>query len=95
MEVFGGWGWSTYVSPRELAKMKKNMKKVPLIQAKSDIQLQKDMKDAEDQLAQADQEIAAGEQKTIIVEEGNEKNLKRWESVWNYVKEWFEKISSD
>lgn len=37
INVFGGWSGVKHLSSREIEKMKKNMKKVPEIQLKSDI----------------------------------------------------------
>lgn len=37
MEESLRWGWSYYVSKREIEKMRKNMKKVPIIQKKSEL----------------------------------------------------------
>ena len=37
INVFGGWSGVKHLSAREIEKMKKNMKRVPEIQLKSDI----------------------------------------------------------
>jgi len=37
MEESLRWWWSYYVSKREIEKMRKNMKKVPIIQKKSEL----------------------------------------------------------
>ncbi len=37
MEESLRWGWTYYVSKREIEKMRKNMKKVPIIQKKSEL----------------------------------------------------------
>ncbi len=50
MDTPGGYRWGgykQYISPQELKKMKKNMKKVPIIQEKSDSYHRKEEQEAE------------------------------------------------
>ncbi len=41
------WWWAYYISKREVEKMKKNMKKVPIIQKKSELYHKNQNKEAE------------------------------------------------
>lgn len=57
MDAPGAYVWGHYVqrlSSREIAKMKKNMKKVPVIQLKSEIYHNKEINDAESILEHID-----------------------------------------
>ncbi len=50
MDTPGAYRWGTYkqkLSPQEIKKMKKNMKKVPIIQSKSDRYHLKEEQEAE------------------------------------------------
>ncbi len=51
----GAYVWGTYkhyLSPKEIEKMKKNMRKVPIIASKSDVFHRKEEKEAEKLLSQ-------------------------------------------
>jgi hypothetical protein len=47
INVFGGWSGVKHLSAREIEKMKKNMKRVPEIQLKSDIYHSQEITEAE------------------------------------------------
>lgn len=47
INIFSGWSGVKHLSQKEIEKMKKNMKKVPEIQLKSDIYHNKEMSEAE------------------------------------------------
>ncbi len=49
--AYRGWTYKQYISPKEIKEMKKNMKKVPIIQLKSDIYHNKEKQEAEKLLA--------------------------------------------
>jgi len=48
---YRGGNYMQYISPSQLKKMKKNMKKVPIIQSKSDNYHQKEEEEAEELLS--------------------------------------------
>jgi len=50
----GGWH-KKYISKKEIEKMKKNMKKVPVISLKSDIYHKKEVEEAEKLLSNIDE----------------------------------------
>lgn len=59
MDTPGVYIWGAYkqrISPREIANMKKNMKKVPIIQLKTEIYHNKEMNEAETILKKIPQE---------------------------------------
>lgn len=47
---YRGWSYKQYISPKDLEKMKKNMKKVPIIESKADRYHLKEEQEAEDLL---------------------------------------------
>ena len=85
---------STYVSPAEIRKLKKNMQKVPEIQAKSDAYHQKEAMEAEIAFAQAEQNIKNTWWAILVKEQKSEptstpKKTHRCKRLWEQIKNFF------
>lgn len=79
-ESFSWWSGSLYISKSHIKNMKKNMRKVPIIQIKSDIYHKKEDVEAENIISSIDKEST-----TSIVIDVNNRNKTENTS-------WFEKL---
>lgn len=87
-ESFSGWG-NIYLSRSHIKNMKKNMRKVPIIQTKSDLYHMWEDKEAEKIISSIDN-IIWNEEVVDILEEEDNKSIKKW--LWTRIKNLFRKI---
>lgn len=86
------WWWKMWISKKEIENMKKNMKKVPIIQLKSDIYHKSEEVNAEKIINKVTE---ATETSRVSKDWNNVKNLKKESKLvvdnWNK-KNWFYKL---
>lgn len=78
MEETLRWGWSYHASKREIERMRKNMKKVPIIQEKAEIYHQYQDKEAELFIDNSLINTKEDSVHTEITENSNETQKKIW-----------------
>jgi len=91
VEVFWGWSSQRYVSDEEIAEIKKNMKRVPWIQKKSNEAHDKDAKKADEELVSAEKIIQEWEEKISNINKKIENSLVA-NTEWSRIRELIEKI---
>jgi len=75
VELFWWWSGQRYISDEEIAEIKKNMKRVPLIQKKSEEIHNIDIEMAEKKLSDYEKIIQEWEEKIISTNNNNNNNL--------------------